>query len=239
MTDLFYSGSLLFLGAWAGGGVALFLRSNNAKRSRLFLSFSGAFLFALAITRFLPTLFQEGPNGIGAWVLIGFLLQILLDFLSGGVEHGHVQEGQLFSKKGIPFAALAGLSLHALLESIPLGGSGILQGDHFLMGLLVHKLPASLALAGLLINSSSGHTKPLIAFSIFSLMGPLGILIGKILPADLPHLTGESHYYMLALVLGVLLHVSTTILFESSDEHRLERFKLIAVLAGFLLGIFF
>lgn len=238
MTDLYYSALLLLLGAWAGGGTALLVRSSGNKRSRIFLSFSGAFLFALAITEFFPTLFQNGPSGIGVWVLFGFLFQILLDFLSGGVEHGHVQKGQLMKGK-IPVAALIGLSLHALLESLPLGGSGIHHSNDLLIGLLVHKLPISLALASLLLNSSDKRSNVFLAFLVFSLMGPLGVLIGSGLPEKTPYLSGDLSYYVLALVLGVLLHVSTTILFESSDEHRLERYKLIAVLAGFAFGIFF
>ncbi|MFB6259049.1 MAG: ZIP family metal transporter [Flavobacteriales bacterium] len=238
MADLYYSALLLFLGAWAGGGTAFLLPSDNNHRSRLFLSFSGAFLFALGLTEFFPTLFQEGPPGIGIWVLLGFLLQILLEVLSGGVEHGHVQKGHMM-KKGIPFAALVGLSIHALMESIPLGGPGILNSEHFLMGLLVHKLPVSLALASLLLNSSDRRAPVVAAFSIFSLMGPLGIFIGNVLPERTSSLPTGISYYILAIVLGVILHVSTTILFESSDEHRLEQYKLLAVLAGFALGVFF
>ena len=36
----------------------------------------------------------------------------------------------------------------------------------------------------------------------------------------------------MALVIGIFLHISTTILFESSEEHRFNYYKLITILLG-------
>jgi hypothetical protein len=39
------------------------------------------------------------------------------------------------------------------------------------------------------------------------------------------------------ILIGILLHISTTILFEASDGHRFNRNKLLATVAGLLLAV--
>jgi hypothetical protein len=41
---------------------------------------------------------------------------------------------------------------------------------------------------------------------------------------------------MSALVIGIFLHVSTTILFESSEGHRFDITKLLAIVSAILLA---
>jgi hypothetical protein len=36
----------------------------------------------------------------------------------------------------------------------------------------------------------------------------------------------------MAVVIGIFLHISTTILFESYEEHRYNLYKLLTILAG-------
>src|SRR6187551_3167755 len=57
---------------------------------RLLLAFSGAFLFALSILHLIPELYATKTVNVGIWILAGFLLQLLLEYLSEGIEHGHV-----------------------------------------------------------------------------------------------------------------------------------------------------
>jgi len=57
----------------------------------------------------------------------------------------------------------------------------------------------------------------------------MGILVG--------HLVGEGIGMqpldnMLALAIGMLLHISTTIIFESAPEHRFNAARFVAVLIG-------
>jgi zinc transporter ZupT len=120
-----------------------------------------------------------------------------------------------------------------------LGEGGALNGSHFLIGLAVHKVPVSLALAALLVHSGIGRSKALLVLGGFSLVAPLGILLGYGIPAIMEKLPPDFSHYLFALVLGIVLHVSTTILFESSEEHRFEGVKLLVILAGFALAIFF
>ena len=41
----------------------------------------------------------------------------------------------------------------------------------------------------------------------------------------------------MAIVIGIFMHISTTILFESEDDHRFPLGKLAAVMIGLALGI--
>ena len=51
--------------------------------------------------------------------------------------------------------------------------------------------------------------------------------------------TGLAVYsrYLMAIVIGIFMHISTMILFESEDHHRFPIVKMIAVIVGLLLGI--
>jgi hypothetical protein len=51
--------------------------------------------------------------------------------------------------------------------------------------------------------------------------------------------TGLAVYsrQLMAIVIGIFMHISTTILFESEDHHRFPTGKLVAVGVGLLLGI--
>lgn len=42
---------------------------------------------------------------------------------------------------------------------------------------------------------------------------------------------------LLAIVIGIFMHISTTILFEASDGHRFNYAKLGAILLGTALGL--
>jgi zinc transporter ZupT len=238
MDPILFPTLVLFASAWLGGGVALLFSSRETGRSKFFLSFSGAFLFGLTLTHFFPSLFKGAGMDIGIWVLMGFLLQLLLDLLSGGIEHGHVQNSRIPHER-LPYSLLIGLSLHAFVESIPLGVDLRGVGDELLLGLAVHKLPISLALAGLLMTSKGGWGRPLAAFSVFTLMAPIGVLLGHGIPRLLKELPQAFPHYLFAVVLGIILHVSTTILFESSEGHRFDRWKMLAVVSGFALAVFF
>jgi hypothetical protein len=41
----------------------------------------------------------------------------------------------------------------------------------------------------------------------------------------------------MAIVIGIFMHIATTILFESEDHHKFPLGKMVAVFIGLLLGI--
>jgi hypothetical protein len=60
-------------------------------------------------------------------------------------------------------------------------------------------------------------------------MTPMGVLIGLSVPAEN---LGLSEDIILAIVVGIFLHISTTIIFETSENHKFNLMKLLSILIG-------
>jgi zinc transporter ZupT len=113
-----------------------------------------------------------------------------------------------------------------LLEGIPLNSV-----NGLFWGVLVHKFTIALALSLLLLESKVPKYLSLLAMGLFSLMTPLGsFLSGQSLWPE------HWNNYLNALAVGILLHIATVILFESSDGHRFNWRKFAIILGGFALG---
>lgn len=97
--------------------VAILENANKQKLIKLLLAFSGGFLLSIAFIHFLPELYSHSKASIGLYILLGFLIQLLLEFFSGGIEHGHIHH---HAKKKIPWGVLISLGIHSFLEGIPL-----------------------------------------------------------------------------------------------------------------------
>ena len=238
---------VLLIGAVLGAG--LLVRAVPEARSQQWLKpllvFSGAYLFTLTITHLLPeavALRPGAPQQIGYWVLGGFFVQLLLEALSQGIEHGHVHVEPTEAGRGrVPLALLLALVLHGLLEgSILIGGEHAgAAGRNFyavVLGVALHHVPAAVALATLLRVrlGSFGRVWPWLG--LFALASPAGLVFSNYVV--LPQLLGGYYAPLLGFVTGTFLHVSTTILFETSPEHHhLNWRKLGATAGGALLAL--
>ncbi|MGC6479918.1 MAG: ZIP family metal transporter [Flavobacteriaceae bacterium] len=217
--------NLLFplFGALAGILLGWVLALRNYKFLKILLTFSGAFLLGIAITHLLPAAYAENPESTAYWVLGGLVLQLVLESWTKGAEHGHRHH----EMNSFPVLLWLGLCLHALLEGLPLHFYPELK-----WGMLIHKIPVSLVLYLLLFQEGSSRTAHVLLLGIFALMTPIGGL--------LPTLLTPLQVYapeMTALVTGVLLHISTTIIFESNSNHKLQFQKLLGLLLGFLIAL--
>ena len=117
---------------------------------------------------------------------------------------------------------LLSLSIHSFLEGIPAVGH-----ESLLYGIVIHKVTVAIILSIFLLKTAIKFSHALLIMGLFSLMTPLGSLfynnfstIG--LPADA----------ITALVIGVLLHIATVILFESSEGHSFNLRKILVILLG-------
>ncbi len=232
----FWQYSLLFFTALTGGGLALL--SNLRWRAYLptLLSFSGAYLLAIAALELIPDVFGQATGAPGVWLLLGFFVQLLLEGFSQGVEHGHVHAHKQ-AHIGYAVQVMIGLGVHALLEGLPLGAgvseavihAGETHGDHLLFGIALHKLPAAFALGLLLRNSGYSSAVVWICLGIFGLLSPIGAFLGEVVSID-----PEWRVRILALVVGSFLHISTTILFEADGSHRhgISGKKFLVIIAG-------
>lgn len=109
---------LLFSSVLIGGGLAFYLRRNDQNLVQLLLSFSGAYILGITFLHLVPETYN-GNAKMGYFVLLGFFIQLLLEQLSKGVEHGHIHA---FSNTNTSaaFAIMVGLCLHAFIEGLPL-----------------------------------------------------------------------------------------------------------------------
>ncbi len=238
----FFDFVFLFLAVLVGGLVALRIGQKNAKLYlNLFLSFSGAYLLGITAIHLLPETFNPSRTSIGFWILGGFLLQLVLEMLSKGVEHGHVHPSHSVSKTFI-LPIMLGLCIHAFIEGMPLDAVHHFHdhSDHnhhhpLLYGIIFHKIPAAFALGLLLTLSGFNRITSIICLVIFGLMSPAGAFFGSKLALSM-----EQFQNLMGLVIGTFLHISTTILFEADEKshHRISFKKLAAILVGLGLAIF-
>ena len=222
--------SLLFASVIAGAIVVEIFKPKKGRSIQLLLTFSGAYLLAISLLHLLPELFANNPTEkIGIFILGGFLIQILLEYFSQGIEHGHFHKSNV-----IPFSVLISLCLHALLEGVPLGGD-LQEHTHnaLLYGIVLHKMPVAIVLMTCFLQSNMKKSRAYILLFLFAIMAPLGVYSGNIFGA-----LSFYHNEILAIVIGIFLHISTTILFESTDGHRFSFTKIITIIVGTLLAIF-
>jgi zinc and cadmium transporter len=224
---LLFSSSLL-------GGLGIFLfKKDNSNRLKLVLSFSGAYLFAITVLHLMPDVYSSGNPQIGLYILGGFLLQILMEQFSEGIEHGHIHK---HSHKHFvfPFGIMISLCLHAFLEGMPLA-----QGQHreLVYGIALHHIPAAFALGSVLIENKLSKSSVASLLILFALMSPLGYWLS--FEVGQGSIGNIEVYFdkIMGVVIGIFLHISTTILFESSVDHKFNLKKIVAVLLGVSIAL--
>ena len=235
------SGLILFLVAMVGAALGEAMGYSLRRPLPLLLAFGGAFLLGLCFLHLLPEAFGANSRA-GLWVIGGFLVQIGLEYLSKGMEHGHVH--------GNRFGTLAFLSLclHAFIEAMPFGLEDL--GEHvydhhghhhhhsdesgwgLLFGIGLHKLPVAIALMTILSATVTSRVRRWTWVTVFAVAPFLGILLAGTLPQD-----AATFGALNGLLVGILLHIATTILFETADGHEFNGRKFLTVLLGLALSL--
>jgi zinc transporter ZupT len=218
---------LLFASVITGAIVVEIFKAKKGKNIQLLISFSGGYLLSVSILHLFPELFQHNTSKyIGLFILGGFLIQILLEYFSQGIEHGHFHNSNV-----IPFSVLVSLCLHALIEGVPLGGH-LHQHAHnaLLTGIVLHKIPVAIVLMTLFLKSNMSKQKAYFYLLLFALMTPIGVFTGSFFTA-----LANYHNEIMAMVIGIFLHISTTILFESSDGHKFSAQKILSIIVGAII----
>ncbi len=224
---------LLFFSIVLSGASVFAFKKINRKALKLLLAFSGAFLFALTVMHLIPSVYTNKDHFIGAFVLLGFFIQILLEIFSEGIEHGHMHIHK-HENAAFPYGMMLGLCLHSFLEGIPLVQRFNNESVEIslLAGIILHHIPVAIALATMLLDSGISRTRTLLFLMLFASMAPAGAWSSNMLNATSS--IDISIYYdrLMAIVIGIFLHISTTILFESSEGHRFNYYKFLVILLG-------
>ncbi|RED45962.1 ZIP family metal transporter [Seonamhaeicola aphaedonensis] len=210
-----------FLAVVLGVIIARFTKSSKSWNTKLLLSFSGAFLLALTLFELLPEVYNHlEAKSTGLFIMGGILLQIILELFSKGAEHGHVHIHK--NSTAFPWLLFISLCIHSFLE-----GFSIHKHNDMVYGVLVHKIPIAIIISLFLFKAKYGKLQIALFLLVFACMTPLGTLISHTwqVLAHIGHILN-------AMVIGIFLHISTTILFESSDGHKFNMSKFIAIILG-------
>ena len=250
--------TLILLSATLLGGLAFVSLGNRGLDNlHLVLSFGGSFIIGMCFLHLVPEAFS-GSEFAGLFVIGGFLIQGLLEFLSQGIEHGHHHAHEHsescdapFHWKRLPWMALMSLSLHSALESMPVVHAHVHEGHvhhhhglfnlqdldmGLLTGLVLHKFPVAMVLMAMMVEQ---HVPKKLAWTLLLAFG-LTPMLGMGLHEVLIHTLHTEYLEVMTsglqgLVVGILLHIGTTVLFEAGEGHAFHKGKFIATCMG--LGI--
>lgn len=243
---------VLFLTPLLSGFLVYFVPTARSSTFRLLLVFAGSYLFGITVIHILPELYDQpvGVELIGLFVLAGFFLQQVLEYFTSGIEHGHIHVHHHPHEPQAPHAhhhrqvsaivLLSALCLHAFLEGSMLA-QPMPMGPHYdvnaiLLGIALHRAPAAFALMTVLAYQLGSKREAIPYLVGFSIAAPLGLLLSTYL-SEIEVLSNNAMIYLYALVSGNFLHISTTIVFESSPEHHFNARKLAVAIVGALLAV--
>lgn len=217
---------LPFLSVLIGYLIALFIQPKNKVNLKLLLAFSGSFLLSLTVIHLLPEVYQSNNSSTGIFIMIGILFQIILEFFSKGAEHGHVHGHEKMTQ--IPWLLFLSLCIHALLEGLPVSHNHTLA-----FGIAIHHLPIAIILTAFFINSRLNKKAIFLFMITFAIMTPLGTFL-----SDYVSFLNTYYTQITAIVIGILFHISSTIIFESSEGHKFNIAKVSMILFGIVFAYF-
>jgi zinc transporter ZupT len=218
---------------------------------KLLLVFAGSYLFGITVIHILPELYKQslGVELIGLFVLAGFFLQQLLEYFTSGVEHGHIHtqtqhdhahHHSHHEQSVSALVLLSALCIHAFLEGSILAQSENVRHGYdvnaILLGIALHRAPAAFALMTVLTFQLQSRSRAIPHLIGFSVAAPIGLLLSTYL-ANNEIISATVLIYLYALVCGNFLHISTTIVFESSPDHRFNARKLAIAIFGALVAV--
>jgi hypothetical protein len=120
------------------------------------------------------------------------------------------------------------LCLHAFLEGFPVS-----HHEHIAIGIAVHHFPIAIILTVFFLNAKLDKLSIFIFMLAFAAMTPLGTATSAFVPQ-------LSAYYneITAVVIGILFHISSTIIFEATENHKFNLAKISMIALGIVLACF-
>nr|WP_315165831.1 ZIP family metal transporter [uncultured Flavobacterium sp.] len=205
---------------------ALVIKPKDKTNLKLLLAFSGSFLLSITVIHLLPEVYETSNHSIGIFIMFGILFQIILEFFSKGAEHGHVH-GQ---KKmlHIPWLLFISLCIHAFLEGFPVS-----HHHDLAIGIAIHHFPIAIILTTFFVNATLNKKAIFLFMATFALMTPLGTIASNYLP-----ILNDYYPEITAIVIGILFHISSTIIFETTEGHKFNIAKVSMIIFGIALAYF-
>ncbi|QSE98478.1 ZIP family metal transporter [Fulvivirga lutea] len=236
--------AILFFSALLSGLLVFAIPNLDQKNYKLALVFAGSYLFSITIIHIMPELFSqaENPTSIGIYVLLGFFLQQILEYFTAGAEHGHIHKHEHDHQRGVASSimVLGAMIVHGLLEGSLLAHPSVIHAHHdansILFGIVLHKAPASFALMSIIVCQLKRNKLAIIFLVLFALASPIGMVVGDYYVEN-NALADETFTILFAIVSGNFLHISTTIVFETSSDHHFNARKLAVAVIGALIAV--
>lgn len=221
---------ILFSAVIVGVLIGEFIKPHKSLK-KLFLTFSGAFLLAITVFHLLPEVYNNGNQKIGFFIMLGVFIQILLEFVSKGIEHAHEPNSHGHGHShSFTLPMFISISIHAFLEGAPVADHAhhhhIIDeiSNPVLLGIFIHKVPIASIIYVAFRENGYSKTLSFILIGVFGLMSPAGTFLANHIPTIMQYSAQIN-----AVVIGIFLHISTTILFESSSGHKFNSAKLIVI----------
>lgn len=236
---------ILFLLTFIGGCLPLMVKRLNDDAMQYLLAFSGAFLLSMTFLHLLPETFEELGSKAGLFLLVGFFIQLIIQRLTHGVEHGHSHthhhgHGHHDHSHHVPLLPImTGLSIHAFMEGLPLGFNYRMNATEpaLYMAVTAHKIPEAILIASLILQNTHSKSKTLLGLLAFSLITPVAGIMANQLGTSF-HFIAQLVISLIPIVAGAFIHISTTIFFESGTKHHmLTGKKILAILLGLAVGL--
>jgi zinc transporter ZupT len=215
---------LPLLSVLLGYAIAIGIKPKDKQNLKLLLAFSGSFLLSLTVMHLLPDVYATHNNSVGIFIMVGILFQIILEFFSKGAEHGHVHGHDKITK--MPWLLFISLCIHALLEGFP-----VAHHHDLAYGIAIHHLPIAIILTTFFLHAQLNKTALFLFMLTFALMTPVGTLLSDKLP-----ILNQYYAQITAVVIGILFHISSTIIFESSEGHKFNVAKISMIILGIALA---
>lgn len=240
---------LIFLAVILVGIFADFFQRKITYLNKYVIPFGISFVLSLIFLHILPELYQSNNALIGLFFVIGFALQLLIELLSKGIEHGHVHASKKHDGVKLIIPLMIGLCIHSFIEGMPLIALGDQNhiGHHhqhisetseiYLIMIIVHKLPIAAILMFFFLKHINQVWKRYLLLFIFAITAPLGALAGYLISNS--NTANEISILLLALSTGMLLHISTLLVFEKYHNNREKWTNIVLIIGGLFLGVLF
>ena len=230
LSRLILAGAVVIVLAAAGGLLPL-LREWDRRTIRLLLAFGTGVLLGAAFFHMVPEAVEGLGRRVGFPVLGGFLTIYVLERFV--MMHACEEEHCDFHHMGL--AAFCGITLHSLIDGFALGAGLAIPslGVPVTLAIVLHKLPDSLSLTGILLHCHYPRRRIAIMAILFSLATPIGAALSWIFLADL---SGSALYHAIGFSAGTFLAIATADLLPQVHSPPAGRYKnLLALFAGILV----
>ena len=228
---------ILFLITFVGGSIPLWNKSWTEQQMKYLLAFSGAYLLGITLLHLVPEVILENGSMAGAFILVGFFFQQIIQPFTHGVEHGHAHLDHGHEINIWPL--FIGLGFHAFMEGMPLG---VQYHDNatvpsLYIAIAFHKIPEAMLIASLVLFATKDRKKAWLSLAGFSLLTPIATILTVVAKENILMLNSFINY-AIPFVAGAFIHISTTIFFESgTKKHEMDWKKWLTIMIAIAISM--